>query len=627
MERWRRRVGALVTGVLVLGVSAAAFLLGRGWDGRDVCEPAPVPAERSVARRWNEATLEAIRRDLPAPTVHARNLFHVSAAMWDAWAAYDDTAAGVFVEESRTASDVEAARTEAMSFAAYRILTHRYEGSIGASDTLPQLDQLMADLCLDLEVVAVDGSSPAALGNRIAATILETTASDGANEAGRYAPVGYEPVNPPLVVAERGAGDVVDPNRWQPLQLEFMISQNGIPLEDGVQQFIGPHWGRVDGFALPEDRGDALPMDPGPPPLLGDPSSDRAFKDAVVEVIRFSSQLDPDDGERVDSSPASMGNAPITGYDMAGYRENPVTGEPYRPQLVARGDLQRALAVYWADGPRSETPPGHWNKLANDISDTLAPDELRVGGVGPAVDRLEWDVKLYLALNGANHDAAIAAWGVKGHYDYARPITMVRSMGGFGQSSDPALPSYDPRGLPLEEGLIELVTDETTADGARHEALAGHEGEVAVRSWVAPSDPHTEMGRVEWILAVDWNTYQLPTFVTPSFSGYVSGHSTFSRASAEVLTAMTGSPYAPGGLWTTTVPDELFEVEPPPDEPVQLQWASYHDAAAQAGISRLYGGIHVRADDLAGRQIGSACGLAAWETAVRHFEGRVRGSA
>ncbi len=52
-----------------------------------------------------------------------------------------------------------------------------------------------------------------------------------------------------------------------------------------------------------------------------------------------------------------------------------------------------------------------------------------------------------------------------------------------------------------------------------------------------------------------------------------------------------------------------------------LQWATYFDAADQAGISRLYGGIHVRADDLAGRLMGSTCGRGAWELASRHFAG------
>ena len=62
-------------------------------------------AEDSVARIWNEHCLAAIRRDFPAPTVHARNLFHSSAAMYDAWAAYDDTAVGVFHNESAAAED------------------------------------------------------------------------------------------------------------------------------------------------------------------------------------------------------------------------------------------------------------------------------------------------------------------------------------------------------------------------------------------------------------------------------------------------------------------------------------------------------------------------------------------
>ena len=122
------------------------------------------------------------------------------------------------------------------------------------------------------------------------------------------------------------------------------------------------------------------------------------------------------------------------------------------------------MAEFWADGPSSETPPGHWNVLANSVSDALAPD-LRVGGTGPAVDRLEWDTKLYLALNGAVHDAAIAAWGLKGHYDSARPISLIRYMGGKGQSSDPAQPAYDPEGLPLEPGLVEVIT--SGIDGAR----------------------------------------------------------------------------------------------------------------------------------------------------------------
>ena len=56
-----------------------------------------------------------------------------------------------------------------------------------------------------------------------------------------------------------------------------------------------------------------------------------------------------------------------------------------------------------------------------------------------------------------------------------------------------------------------------------------------------------------------------------------------------------------------------------------LQWATYDDAADQAGISRLYGGIHIEADDLEGRTIGSTCGLEAWALAQRYYAGTIGG--
>ena len=49
-------------------------------------------SQHSVARQWNEALLDGIRKDLARPTVHARNLFHISVVMYDAWAVYDKTA-------------------------------------------------------------------------------------------------------------------------------------------------------------------------------------------------------------------------------------------------------------------------------------------------------------------------------------------------------------------------------------------------------------------------------------------------------------------------------------------------------------------------------------------------------
>ena len=580
--------------------------------------------DKSVARLWDEALLDAIRRDFPAPTVHARNLYHTSAAMWDAWAAYDPVADGVFVNQKVTAADIAAARERAISYAAYRVLSHRYRNAVGGAESLRQFDQLMADLCYPAKRTSTRGDSAAALGNRIARRIIEAGLRDGSREAHGYSypKRDYRPVNEPMIVSEPGTV-MQDPNRWQPLALETAITQNGQLLPVGPQEFVGQHWGQVTSFALPPTD-DALPIDPGAPPRLGDPATDAMFKSQAEEVLAFSSLLDPRDGIVVDISPASLGNSTLGTNDGVGHVRNPSTGEPYVPELVLQADFGRAVAEFWADGPESETPPGHWNTLANAITDDPS-FERRLGGRGEPLDPLEWDVKMYLALNGAVHDAAIAAWGAKGHYDFTRPIAMIRYMGGLGQSSDPALPSYHPEGLPLIDGQVELITAQSSAAGERHAHLAGHIGEIAVHAWSGgPADPLNDVGGVGWIRAIEWVPYQKASFVTPAFAGYVSGHSTFSRAAAEVLAAMTGSDYFPGGLATWTIPAGSLKFERGPEQDVVLQWATYYDAADQAGLSRLYGGIHISADDLRGRIMGAVCGRDAWALAQRYWEGSVR---
>jgi hypothetical protein len=574
---------------------------------------------RSVARVWDEALLDAIRRDVPAPTVHARNLFHVSAAMWDAWAAYDPGAKGYFVAEKHEAEDVQGARETAISYAAYRVLLWQYSRAAGLQETFDELTATMEALCYRIDFTGTEGDSPAAVGNRIAEAAIERGRRDGSLEQQRYVDTDYRPVNDPMIVADPGTV-MGDPNRWQPLALEQFVAQNGLPIPGNVQRFVGPHWGHVTGFALP-DSPDGLPIDPGPPPRLRDVTTDRAFKKAAIDVIRLSSQLDPGDGVTVDIGPSALGDNSLGTNDGNGHDENPATGEPYAPNRVPRGDFARALAEFWADGLHSETPPGHWNTIANAVSDSPG-FAFRIGGTGPKVDRLEWDVKLYFALNGAVHDAAVAAWGVKGRYDSVRPISMIRYMGGQGQSTDPHGPAYDPDGLPLVPGLVEVVTGKSSAPRHRHEQLAGHVEEIAVRAWRGnPQDPTSESSGVGWILAVEWVPYQAPTFVTPAFAGYVSGHSTFSRAAAEVMTAFTGSPYFPGGMSEWTVRAGDLNTESGPSHEITLQWATYFDAADQAGVSRLYGGIHISPDDFEGREIGAVCGKEAWALALRYFEG------
>src|SRR6266481_1926296 len=80
---------------------------------------------QSVARQWDEQILAAIRIDTPHPPVHARNLFTLSVCMYDAWAAYDSVAVGYVYHGKFSAADVDAARREAISYAAYRMLRER----------------------------------------------------------------------------------------------------------------------------------------------------------------------------------------------------------------------------------------------------------------------------------------------------------------------------------------------------------------------------------------------------------------------------------------------------------------------------------------------------------------------
>ncbi|MGI9429310.1 MAG: DUF6851 domain-containing protein [Bythopirellula sp.] len=608
-------------------------------------------AEHTVARQWNDALLNAIRIDFPAPTVHSRNLYHTSAAMYDAWATYDGTAQGHFYQDKHAAGDVPAARDQAISYAAYRVLSQRYSLANDPVASQALFDNVMIDLGYDPGVTTTVGDSPAAIGNRIAAQVLADTLGDGSNEANNYADnTGYVPANDPMTVdfpsvLPKGSEpmDLSNPNRWQPLFIDSAFTQNGLIGFD-LQEYIGPHWGHVTPFAMGR-TGNPQPyswsgIDPGAPPQLGG-VGDQEYRDDTVLVIEYSNSLDPTKGpgqEMINISPNSAGNRPLGTHNDQGYASNPVNGQPYEDNFVRRADYGRVLAEFWADGPESETPPGHWNVIANEVSDNNLLEK-RIGGSGPIVDDLQWDVKLYLAMNGAVHDAAVAAWGAKREYDYVRPITKIRYQGGLGQSSDINLPHYHPDGLPLQEGLIEQITAASIAEGGKHRNAflnantvdgfvienfnvteAEMVGKIAILAWNhEPSDPETELSGTDWILAENWVPFQMDNFVTPAFAAYVSGHSTFSRAAAEVMALFTGSEYFPGGLGEMTFDTDFLDFEVGPTEALTLQWASYFDAADEAGISRLWGGIHVPVDDFAGRIMGSVIGQDAFQYAMEHF--------
>jgi hypothetical protein len=615
-------------------------------------------AQHSVARQWNEILLEAIRNDYARPTVHARNLFHTSIATYDSWAVFTAGADTYFLGkevanfncsfDGISADQTKANIEEMMSYAAYRLLTHRFQNSPNAMETLAGFDALLLALGYDKNLTSTDYSdgSVAALGNHLAENIINFGMIDGSNEEGAYENLHYTTINEPLLPDLPGNPDISDVNRWQSLTLQFFIDQSGNLIPGNTPKFLSPEWGNVTPFSLTaedktvyERNGNlySVYMDPGAPPLLNLDNMDASSEEYLwgFEMVSlWSSHLDPTDGVMLDISPGAIGNISsfpqsigqypsfyddIEGGDTGtGHDLNPVTGQAYEQQVVPRGDYGRVLAEFWADGPDSETPPGHWFTLLNYVSDH--PELVKkFKGEGAVIDDLQWDVKSYLILGGAMHDAAISAWGIKGWYDYIRPVSALRSMADRGQRSDDMLPNYDASGIRLIDGLIELVDQGDPLAGENEE----HIDKIKVKAWKGPDyidDPDVDEAGVDWILAENWWPYQRPSFVTPPFAGYISGHSTFSRAAAEVLTLLTGDPFFPGGMGEfVATKNEFLVFEEGPSVDVTLQWATYRDASDQCSLSRIWGGIHPPADDIPGRIIGERIGIRAFDLAEKYF--------
>ncbi len=658
----------------------------------------PLRATPSVARQWNEEILSAIRLNTPNPPGHARNLFHLAVAMYNAWAAYDQTAVGYIYNEKISPLPIDpnvlaAAREKAISFAAYRVLRSRFglvdpnvPGGSGNAISLASFDAKITSLygvgaALDGQAAVTAGSTPMELGRRIGQAVLTWGAGDGfsvpvkdnngnvvastntaTNQANRDYPQPYNTtVNPNLAIGLAlsvlgtnlsnvsnmplgfGIPAGTNPNFWQPLDLATSVTQNGLPIPGGPQPFVGIQSLGTTPFSLTRTDATKPWLDPfGGPSRLSVPgvpsASDSSYKSAALGLIRASSQLN--DSQVVNICPGAIGNNPLGSDAGTGQPVNPVTGQPFPANHVILGDYARVLAEFWADGPNSETPPGHWHVLANEVTDDpLTVKKIR--GVGPTLNDLEWDVKMYFAVSAATHDAACAAWALKRYYSGPRPITMIRYMGSLGQSTNPAGPAYHAQGLPLETEVVEVITAATTGTFGKHNTIwdvstgtvkpgVNFINKIAVRSWPGehsnnPPAPGiaTNQSPVRWMLAKDWLPFQRKFFNTPAFPGYVSGHSAFSRAAAEALTLLTGSNCFPGGFHHHAIAANSMQIDLGPSAAVDLQWCTYYDASDQAGQSRRWGGIHPSEDDYHGRIIGSIAGISAFTLAEKYWTGTI----
>lgn len=223
-------------------------------------------------------------------------------------------------------------------------------------------------------------------------------------------------------------------------------------------------------------------------------------------------------------------------------------------------DEQKLIAEFWEDGNGTSYPPGTWMTFGQFVSER---DN----------NTLDEDVKLFFNLGNAVFDAGIATWESKVFYDYARPVRTVRELG--------------------KQGLI----------GEFNSELGG----FAINAWGGPAEG------TQTILATDFVTYQAPSGdPSPPFAEYVSGHSTFSAAGAEILKRFTGSDNFDTSI-TFEVGESIFEPDVTPQVPVTLEWETFSEASDEAGLSRIYGGIHFEDGDLNGRILGREVAKNVWE--------------
>jgi len=504
-------------------LSRRRFVQLAGAGGAALLFPSLAPARSSSARagltraadgvvlQWNNAVLQGVRDSKLGPPMVARALSILHTCIYDAWAAYDRVAAGTQFGAALRRPPAErtpANKRRAISFAAYRAAVDLFP-----ADKTTVFDPLMISLGYDPADRSTDPATPHGIGNRVAQSVLDFRHHDGSNQFGDerggapgvpYADyTGFVPKNDPMDLRQPfDPATVHDPNAWQPLRY---LDASGAVVTPG---FVGPQWNRVTPFAL--TSGSAM-RSPAGPATFGSPGY-LAQAQAVLDL-----------------------SAGLT-------------------------DEKKAIVEYWADGPRSELPPGHWNLFAQFVSRRDHHEQNEHG--------LDLDVKLFFALTNAIADAAICAWDNKRAFASVRPITAVRYL----------------------------------FQGRR------------VQAWGGP------YRGTQTIRGEDWLPYQPSTFPTPPFPEYSSGHSTFSAAGAEILRLITGKDDF-GASVTIRAGSSKVEPGAVPARDVTLSWATFSDAADQAGISRRYGGIHFEQGDLDARATGRIVARHCWQSAQALFAG------
>ena len=484
----------------------------------------PKVCKDNVIVKWAHVYLRIFRDTFGflSPPMTSRAIYMITASMYDSMSAYKPNLKPVVcrIEKKSQEENTEANVIIAASNAALTVIQSIFRNH------RDQLDEAYA-LMDEIQSSYRSTGSAESVGSHCGQEMIESRKDDGSNEFGDEPSTkdnqvysdytNYYPVNPNQTrVGMTDCRNVRSKNHWTPL---LVPTPNGAPK---VQIALSPHMPNVKAFAASLD----LMKTVKPPPQLGT-NTERQYHDDVQQILDIYEKLT---------------------------------------------DEQKVIAEYWADGPLSALPPGHWHIISLFM-------------INKKCLSIEDSIKLLFLQSAAALDSGILTWAVKRYYDFIRPVTAIHCS------------KYE------------------------NQTINSYKG------------PYLGIGP---ILGKHFQPYQNVFFVTPPFQEYCSGHSAFSSASAEVLKSFFGSDeygevvvikqgeslFEPkiergeagfiDGL--TNVPNSgPHSVGYSPAKDISLSWKTFSDAADESGISRLFGGIHFKSGDLNCRKLGRDVGKVVYQ--------------
>lgn len=504
--------------------------------------------KQSVASLWVSQALNAVSSpegSFIGPTGASRAYGILGTAMYDAWSAYETIPTSALYFDGLIDFDLQRPQAENTLTNKQEAISYAAFRVLNDLFTAPSLQVSFEQEMLDLGFNPNDNSLDLTTPSGIGNFVAQQWINFR-HQDGSNQLNNYVDTSGYLPV--NTVTNITDINAWTPESVP--IGSEGTPNFLYTQSPLTPHWGSVTPFSLTSGN---QYRPPAPEPFLLDPF---ATVDLEAKTIT-----------RADNTVVPISKS-LIGTDInpefIGQSEQIIelSASLSDPNAQVEGDTRKLIAEFWEDQAGTPFPAGTWMLFAQKVAEKDNPD-------------LDFDIPLFLNLGNAVFDAGIATWESKYFYDYTRPVRAIRELGKLG-----------------------LIGEDPDGDGI-----------FTVNAWGGVG-----LGTIE-IPATDFITYQMPSSdPSPPFPEYTSGHSTFSSAAAEVLRLYTGSDsflLGDGTLGLSVnfpVGSSRFEPNIIPNTPITLSWSTFSSAADEAGISRLYGGIHFEDGDLNARRLGEQVG-------------------